>query len=201
MDQILGLEPGGLLPAQLVLGGIAEADHGGGDHMLGQLQQFFVEFKILNDVADVAAAQAQTLGGHHCILGGDDGVGLGQEQVAHAGVSCAGGIAGEGLVPAAVVGAEDQHQGGRGDEGLVVAALRQGGLDGRVGDVEDGVQGHVARRGGLDGGVDDGGFHFGFHGAVFVDPDGFTVFQLSDGIVHGGGSFFLFSIAYERNPA
>ena len=156
-------------------------------------------FVIFCDIADVAAAQAQTLGRYHRVLGGNQGVRLRKEQVAHVRLSDVLHIPAEHIVPAAVVGAENQHHGRLGDEGLVVAAFGQRRLFLRVGDVQNGVQGHVARRRGLNRRFQHGPLDFRLHRAVFVGPDGLPVMKLAKHFVHSASSRgFFFSSGGKR---
>ena len=82
-----------------------------GTSVLRQVQGIAHGLSILEDVAYVAAADAQRLGGDHGVLGGNAGVGHGQHQVpcpGLAGVRDARGVV--GVEPAAAVGQEHQHQ-------------------------------------------------------------------------------------------
>ena len=102
---------------------------------------------VLDDVADVAAADAHALGGHDGILRRDAGVSHRQQQIARTGrahiLNTCGVV---GVQPAAAVGQKHQHQRCLRDERLVVAQVGQCRLQRRVGDVQDRVQLLVARR-------------------------------------------------------
>lgn len=135
MDDVLQGAAAGLFPLLLLLCGVAKHQQGGGHHVLRQAEQGPVGLHLLQNVADVAGADAQAPCGGDGVLGGDIGVGQGQPQVARPGA--AGGTApgGKGVVPLLAVGAEKEHQRGLGDEGLVVAGVGQRVLDGLVGNV------------------------------------------------------------------
>lgn len=155
-DGLLG-KAGGLGAALLLLRGAAKHQHTGGHNVLRQVQGVAHGLSILEDIAYVAAADAQRLGGDHGVLGGNAGVGHGQHQVpcpGLAGVRDARGVV--GVEPAAAVGQEHQHQRCPGNERLVVAQVGQRGLQRRVGDVQDRVQLLVARRRCLERRVQDG---------------------------------------------
>lgn len=135
VDDVLQGAAAGLFPLLLLLRGVAKHQQGGGHHVLRQAEQGPVGLHLLQNVADVAGADAQAPCGGDGVLGGDIGVGQGQPQVARPGA--AGGTApgGKGVVPLLAVGAEKEHQRGLGDEGLVVAGVGQRVLDGLVGNV------------------------------------------------------------------
>jgi len=184
-------DPLGLLGGVPVLG-IPHHQHGGGEDVLGQVEQGLVGFPLFHDVADVAGGQAQAVGGGDGVLGGDVGVAHRQEEVPHAGL--AGGAVGlqKAVVPLFAVGAENQYQRGGGDEGLVVAGVGQLGLESRVGDVQDGVELLAAGGGGGAGGGEDGGLMGGGDGLVQEGADGFPGVELLKGLVHRGHLTVLF---------
>ena len=142
---------------------------------------------VLDDVPDVAGADAQALRGHTGGVGGDDRVVGGQDQIAEPG---GGHLFAAGLVelphPAAVVGQEHQHQGGGGDEGLVVAGFSEFVLQGLVGDVQDGVEHGIPGGGGPHGGGQDGLLGLLGDLPVLVHPHGLPFHQHVDGLIHGG---------------
>ena len=106
---------------------------------------------VLDDVANVAAADAHRFSGDDGVLRGDAGVGHSQHQIAHAGLAhVLNARRMVGVQPAAAVGQEHQYQRRFGDERLVVAQVRQRGFQRRVGDIQNRVQLLVARRGCLE---------------------------------------------------
>ena len=153
--QVLPAEARGLGPLLLLQSGIAQHQHGHREHIRVQVQEPDHAFPVLEDVADVAGAQPQRLCGHHRVLGRDQGILAGQDQVA--GFRVPAFLAGvpEAVQPTPRIREEHQHHRGRRDERLVVAADGQLVLHGLVPDIQDGVQGLVAGGRGLYGRVQD----------------------------------------------
>ena len=63
----------------------AKYQHAGRDHVLWQAQGFPHLLGVLDDITDVAAADAQAFRRHHGILRSDAGIGHGQQQVSYTG--------------------------------------------------------------------------------------------------------------------
>ena len=144
-------KPGRFGAGLLLVRRAAKYQHAGRDHVLWQVQGFPHLLGVLDDIADVAAADAQAFRRHHGILRRDAGIGHGQQQVSCTGDSyildarCL-----IGLQPTAAIGQKHQHQRCLGNERLVVAQIGQAGFQRRVGDVQNRVQLLVARRGCLE---------------------------------------------------
>lgn len=153
-----GLGKAGRLGAALLLfGRAAKHQHTGGHHKIRQVQRVPHGLDVLDDVANVAAADAHRFSGDGGVLRGDAGVGHSQHQIARAGLAhVLDARRMVGVQPAAAVGQEHQHQRRPGNERLVVAQVGQRGLQRRVGDVQDRVQLLVARRRCLERRVQDG---------------------------------------------
>ena len=113
---------------------------------------------VFQHVADVTAADAQTLGGGHGVLRGDAGVSHRQQRVAGAGFARRGHAGGAvGARPAAAVGQKHQAEGRFLNKRLVVAQFGQRAAQRRVGDVQNRVQLLVAGRRRGKGSVQNGG--------------------------------------------
>jgi hypothetical protein len=65
-------------------------------------------------------ALAQAMGSHNGILGSNEGIRLGQEQVTQIRLSDFLNMVPEHIVPSVVIGTENQYNGGGGDKRLVV---------------------------------------------------------------------------------
>ena len=142
---------GGLGAALLLFGRAAKHQHTGGHHKIRQVQRVPHGLDVLDDVANVAAADAHRFRGDDGVLRGDAGVGHSQHQIARAGLAhVLDACRMVGVQPAAAVGQEHQYQRRFGDERLVVAQVRQRGFQRRVGDIQNRVQLLVARRGCLE---------------------------------------------------
>ena len=166
---------GWLGAALLLLGRAAKHQHTGGHNVLRQAQGLAHGLGVFNHVPDIAAADAQALGGGHGVLRGDAGVRHGQHQIAVAGLAR---IRHTGrmvdIQPAAAVGQKHQHQRCLGNERLMVAQVGQCGLQRGVGDVQNCVQLLVARCGGLKRRVQDGRALLGGDGLVREHTDAFA---------------------------
>ena len=174
----------GLLPALLLGGGVAEHHHGGGEHIVRQVEQLPVGLALLHHVPDVAGADAQAPGSGNGVLGGDVGIGAGQQQVSHPRLPGLAAASVKGVVPLLTVGAENQHQRRLGDKGLVVTGLRQGIFQLLIGNVQNGVQLLVARCGGGAGGLQDGPLVVGGNGLFQIGPHRFAVPKLMQNVIH-----------------
>ena len=137
--------------ALLLFGRAAKHQHTGGHHKIRQVQRVPHGLDVLDDVANVAAADAHRFSGDDGVLRGDAGVGHSQHQIARAGLAhVLDARRMVGVQPAAAVGQEHQYQRRFGDERLVVAQVRQRGFQRRVGDIQNRVQLLVARCGCLE---------------------------------------------------
>ena len=134
--------------------GPAEAQHRDRHGVPRQPQKLRDRLAVLEDVADVARADAQRLGGEHGSLRRDQRVGARHQEVPGAGGHALRhprhpvdpGDA-EEVHPLLPVGEKDEHPGRPGDERLVVAEDGEPVLERLVGDLDDRVQHLVAGRG------------------------------------------------------
>ena len=144
--------------SRALLTGRADDEHRQRHGIGRQIEQLGHFLGILDDVADIAAPQAQGLGGNHGVLGGDHGV-LGRDgkvaQTRRAAGRLARALDKLGLKAAHVLKQIDplgiiDHKykcpGRLGDHGLVVAQVDQAVERCLLADAHDGIHHHGARR-------------------------------------------------------
>ena len=117
--------PPSLRPLPLLLCGIAEHQHQGREHVVGQVKQLPVDFIMLHNISDIAGTDPQALRGGHRVLGGDGRILHRQEEISRPRFSRAAASQREGLIPFLKVRAEHQHHLSPGNKWLMVAGIRQ----------------------------------------------------------------------------
>ena len=170
-------------------GGPADHQHGRRDHLSGQSKLLTHLLAVFQNVADVAAAQSQALGGHHHVLSGNAGIRHRQEKITRAGRP---GLTARLLIhlgPAGTVRQENQHHRGGGDEGLMVAQVGQPGLALRVRDIQNGIQLLAACGGGLERCLQQLLLHCRGNGLIQKDTHALAVLNALLGGIHGDASF------------